>query len=764
MTACGQEFSPDILQRIQQTIEEEPALPRGVLSRLVCQWLNWRTALGQLKEVSCRVALLKLHRRGLLRLPKVDQRSIPRPRRVRSELRRLEPASVESSLEALQPVSLVRIDSADSPLSRIWNELMNQDHYLGAGPLCGAQIRYLLRSGTGEWLGGLAFSASAWRVEARDRWIGWNEEARREHLQEVIANSRFLIRPSVRVPNLASHALGLALRQVRSDWRERYGYEPLLVETFVDAERFTGTCYQAANWELVGVTQGRGRQDTEHESAQPVKKVWVYPLHAQARERLRGGAPAPTTPPPADWAEQEFGGAVLGDERRKRRLLVLARDFYARPQASVPEACQSRSKTKAAYRFFDHPETHMDVLLKPHFEATQQRVAAEKVVLAVQDTTSLNYSTHPATENLGPIGSQQEGIIGLLVHSTMAFNLEGTPLGLLDVQCWARDAAAFGQKHERKQRPIEEKESSKWLKSFRRVAEVQRRSPATRLVSVGDRESDLYELFQEALRDAQGPWLLIRAEQDRRMAEGQEHLGSWVAQQLVAGIQEIQVPRHRAQRARVARLEIRFARVSLQPPKNKKSLGALTLWAVLAQEVEAPLGIASVRWMLLTTCPVESFEAACEKLRWYTLRWGIEVYHRTLKSGCQIEERQLGAADRIEACLAIDLVVAWRIFHLAKLGREIPDVPCTVYFEDAEWKALVAYTTRNPVPPTQPPSLREAMRMVATLGGFLGRKADGEPGTKTLWLGLQYLDVMTVMWKILEHPPHSPPVSSRRYG
>jgi hypothetical protein len=430
----------------------------------------------------------------------------------------------------------------------------------------------------------------------------------------------------------------------------------------------------------------------------------------------------------------------------------------------VPEACQSRSKTKAAYRFFDHPETHMDVLLKPHFEATQQRVAAEKVVLAVQDTTSLNYSTHPATENLGPIGSQQEGIIGLLVHSTMAFNLEGTPLGLLDVQCWARDAAAFGQKHERKQRPIEEKESSKWLKSFRRVAEVQRRSPATRLVSVGDRESDLYELFQEALRDAQGPWLLIRAEQDRRLAEGQEHLESWVAQQLVAGIQEIQVPRHRAQRARVARLEIRFARVSLQPPKNKKSLGALTLWAVLAQEVEAPLGIASVRWMLLTTCPVESFEAACEKLRWYTLRWGIEVYHRTLKSGCQIEERQLGAADRIEACLAIDLVVAWRIFHLAKLGREIPDVPCTVYFEDAEWKALVAYTTRNPVPPTQPPSLREAMRMVATLGGFLGRKADGEPGTKTLWLGLQYLDVMTVMWKILEHPPHSPPVSSRRYG
>jgi hypothetical protein len=402
----------------------------------------------------------------------------------------------------------------------------------------------------------------------------------------------------------------------------------------------------------------------------------------------------------------------------------------------------------------------MDVLLKPHSEATQQRIAAEKVVLAGLDTTSLNYSTHPATENLEPIGSEKEGIIGMLVHSTMTFNLEGTPLGLLDVQCWARDAAAFGQRHERKQRPIEEKESSKWLTSFRRVAEVQRRSPGTRLVSVGDRESDIDELFHEALRDPQGPWLLIRAVQDRRLAEGQQQLVSWVEEQPVAGIQQIQVPRHGTQPGRVARLKVRFARVSLQPPKNKKSPGALTLWAVLSQEVEAPPGIAPLRWMLLTTCPVDSFEAACEKLHWYALRWGIEVFHRTLKTGCRIEQRQLGAADRIEACLAIDLVVARRIFHLTKLGRETPDVPCTVYFEDAQWKALVGCITRNPVPPAQPPSLREAMRMVATIGGFLGRKGDGEPGTKTLWLGLQYLDTMTAMWEILKHPTHSAPVSS----
>jgi hypothetical protein len=412
----------------------------------------------------------------------------------------------------------------------------------------------------------------------------------------------------------------------------------------------------------------------------------------------------------------------LGDERLERRLLSLARDFYARPQTRMPEACQSRSKTKSAYRFFDHPEMHIHVLLKPHCEAAQQRVAAEKAVLAVQVTTSLSYSTHPATENLGPIGSQKEGIIGMLVHSTMTFNLEGTPLGLLDVQC--------SRARRRHLRPKVRTQAA----SHRRKGELEmaEQFPAggrgtAALPGYATRQCwrprDLYELFHEALKDAQSPWLLIRAAQDRRLAEGQQQQVSWLEQQTVAGIQEIQVPRHGKQAARVARLEVRFAQVSLQPPKSKKSLGALTLWAVLPQEVEAPPGIAPLRWMLLTTCPVESFEAACEKLHWYTLRWGIEVFHRTLKSGCRIEERQLGAADRIQACLAIDLVVAWRIFHLAKLGREIPDVPCTVYFENAQWKALVAYITRNSVPPARPPSLREAMRMVAMIGGFSGAKA-----------------------------------------
>jgi hypothetical protein len=440
-------------------------------------------------------------------------------------------------------------------------------------------------------------------------------------------------------------------------------------------------------------------------------------------------------------------------------LVSLAQSFYARPQANIPQACQSRAETKAAYRFLDHRETSLEVILEPHYQATVERMRREPVILAVQDTTSLNYTGHPATEKLGPIGYRKDRGRGLILHDTMAFNREGTPLGLLEVQCWARDGADFGKKKRRHSLPIEKKESSKWLVSFRKVAEVQKQCSQSMVVSVGDREADIYELFALAWRDPGGPKLLVRAEQDRLLAEGQGHLWEKIGQQKVAGVQEIHVPRQKNRAARVARLEVRFAKVSLKPPAGKRRLGELTLWAVWAREAQAPAQGERIEWMLLTTVPVTTFEEAIEKLAWYTIRWGIEVYHRTLKSGCQVEERQLGHADRIETCLAIDMVVAWRIFHLAKLGRETPDVPCTVFFEEAEWKALVAYVTQNPNPPDTPPTLRESMRMVATLGGFLGRKGDGEPGTKSLWLGLQRLDDLSSMWKLLTATPnsHCPP-------
>jgi hypothetical protein len=336
--------------------------------------------------------------------------------------------------------------------------------------------------------------------------------------------------------------LGKALRRLQRDWQNRYGKEPLLVETFVEQSRFTGTSYRAANWIHVGTTVGRGRQDSLHQAALPPKEMFVYPLHRRWRELL-GGSIKEATPHSGDWAEEEWGNASLGDTRLVQRLIALGRDRYAHPQANIPQTCGSRSKTKAAYRFFDHERATLQNLLAPHIEATTKRAGKEKVVLAIQDTTSLNYGTHPATENLGPITNIPTGVVGLMLHGTLAVNTEGTPLGLLAAQCWARNPAEFGKKAKRHQLPIEEKESNKWLTSFRAATATAASCPDTTVVSVGDREADIYDLFALANQTPKAPLLLVRAQHDRKLLEEQGRLSEHLGGCPEAGIQDIIVPR-----------------------------------------------------------------------------------------------------------------------------------------------------------------------------------------------------------------------------
>lgn len=771
MIICGREFSPALIERLNQRRDD---LSRRALSRELCQWLDWKGPSGEWQTTNARIAISKLERCGLVKRPtqvspfpgKNKKKPVPgRPRQL---------APISGSLAEIGPVQLILVGHRHSQAGRQCRQLLESFHPLGAR-LCGSQLRYLIRCPQGI-AGVVCFSAAARRLRARDEWIGWSDIARAENLHRIVNNSRFLICPGVQVKNLASHVLALAAKRLAQDWEQRYRYRPWLLETFVEKAKYLGSSYRASNWkELEATTAGRGRNDPKHKADQAPKRIFVYPLISQARETLRQ-MPAqprlarvqPVAAPesaPADWAEEELGQVRLGDERLRQRLLVITRDFYARPQSNVPQSCEgNRAKTKATYRFFDHPQVSMDAVLKAHYAATTTRVAQHPVVLAAQDTTSLNYSTHPASEKLGLIGSQSEGPIGLLVHDTMAFNLEGTPLGLLDVQCWARDPDQLGKKHKRRQLHFEEKESVKWLRSLEAVERAQRQCPQTQIVSVGDREADIYELFVWATEKPGRPQLLVRAGHNRRVQDEHGYLWEHLAAQPVAGLQEVRLPRRANRAARTAQLEVRFGAVELRSPKHRAPMPNVRLWAVWARETGAPAGVEPVEWMLLTSLLVESLEQACEKLEWYTRRWGIEVFHRTVKSGCKIETRQLGHADRIEACLAIDLVVAWRIFYLTKLGRETPDVPCTVYFEEIEWQALVGFIRKDPIPPPKPPGLREAIRMVASLGGFLGRKGDGEPGTQTLWLGLQRLDDISVAWKIISEMAHHTVSSNRTYG
>jgi hypothetical protein len=450
----------------------------------------------------------------------------------------------------------------------------------------------------------------------------------------------------------------------------------------------------------------------------------------------------------ANWAEEEFGRVRLWDARLKRRLFILAQDFYANATASIPQACGSKARTMAAYRFFKHQAVTMDVVLESHTEVTIERLRAHRLVLAPQDTTTLNYSTHPMTEGLGPTNTEQGGL-GLFLHDTVAFTEEGTPLGVLDAQCWARDPEDRGKRNRRHQLPIEQKESAKWLRSFRKLAEIQRQCPETTLVSIGDRESDMYPLFLEATKDPEGPRLLVRAAKNRQRKVGEERLWTHMRKRAVAAQLAIDIPRRGSQRARQARVALRFARVSLSAPTRYPGDPPIRLWAVyLVEERRAEEALDAIEWMLLTTAPVESVEEARTRVAWYAARWGIEHYHRVLKSGCRIRDRQLGSADRLEACLGVDMVVAWRIFHLTMLARETPELPCTVFFEPVEWKTLCCLVRRTPIPPKKPPSLRDAVYLLGALGGHLGRRRDGPPGTQVLWRGIQRLEIGVWMAEI----------------
>lgn len=770
MRIAGREIATEVLEQIKA---EAATSSRRQLAKLLCSQAGWISTTGKPALMSARKALAQLTRAGHLTPP----RHLAPPRRREPAAQAAVPTPIDTALDQLQPLHIELLPLGASTLSVQWNQLMDRFHYLGAGPLCGAQLRYLVRSVRGEVVAALSFSAAAWRLADRDQWIGWSSEARRQNLHRVVNNSRLLIPPHVRVPDLASHVLSGVLRRLGEDWQARYGYEPVLVETFVEHPRFSGGSYRAANWQSIGFTRGRGRQDSHHQASCQRKVIWIYPLQKEFRAVLREiptsprlapqppRPPSPQPPPPGDWAEEEFGQACLGDRRLVQRGCQLARAFYARPQGQLPYACGSRASTKAAYRFLGNPRVTMSALLESHFRATTARIATEAVVLAVQDTTTLNYSTHPATEMLGLIGTKADGTLGMLVHSTLTFNLEGTPLGLLDVQSWTRDPEDHGKRHQRHELPFEQKESVRWLRSLQALERLQSRCPNTRLVSMGDREADIYELFVWATAKPGRPALLVRAERQRILADAGTDLWTHVQNLPVEGEVEIHVPRRGNRRARVARLQVRLAPVEIKAPSRKAELGPVRLWAILAREDGAPQGSKPLEWMLLTTLAVENLADAIEKLQWYAKRWGIEVFHRVLKSGCKIESRQLAGADCIEACLAIDLVVAWRIYHLAKLGRETPEVPCTVYFQDHEWKALMVFVTRRP-PPRKPPTLREVQRMVAQLGGFQGRKGDGDPGTQTLWLGLQRLDDIAEMFLAMCDPQVSAaPVSSQHeYG
>ncbi len=734
-------FTDDIINQIMQMIEKNPDISRRQLSLRVCELMDWRNQAGKFQEMSCRKAILHLHRSEIIELPELKQTyAFQNPPR---EIAPPPISPIEGCVKDLGKIEMVRV--VRGKLSPIWRGMLDTYHYLKSGPLCGAQIRYLVHSEAYGWVGAMSFSACALRVECRDQWIGWTDQARKENLHLVVNNSRFLIPPMVKVKDLASHVLSLAEAQLPDDWAQIYRYRPVLLETYVERGRFKGCCYAGAGWFSAGATSGIGRKQTKIIAPKdvylkPLCETWRTDL-CSTKDRPAVLTPDPRCEPPRDWIDEEFGRADLGDRRLTARLMKMTGQFFELPQANIPQASGSTHEAKAAYRFLDNPEVHWEAILRSHYHATADRLHEHPVVLVATDTTSLNHTSHPNTDGLGYICDKSSSR-GIIVHDTMAFTPEGTPLGLIDVQCWIRET--IGAATDRYKKPMEQKESYKWIKSYHAVCEKQKLSKTTQMVMIADREGDIHELFCEHATHRHNAELLVRAERSRNRivtgADGtHEYLWTILQAQPVMATRKLLVPPAPDHPARQAQLDVRSAPVTLKAPHRNKAGLDIDLWAIYAIEPDPPAGTEPLEWMLLTTLPTRTAFDALTRLEWYSKRWGIEVFHRILKSGCNTERRQLATLDRLCNCLAIDMVVAWRIFFLTMQGREAPELDCALYFTDNEWKALTTFMQKTKTPPSRPPSLNEAVQLLGRLGGHLGRAGDPPPGSEVLWRGMTRL-------------------------
>jgi hypothetical protein len=649
---------------------------RSTFADAVCRQFGFHDARGRVQRSGCIKALRELERLGHFALPAASPmgaKGAKRPRRLGVPVE--DPHDVAQQAGDIVGLCLIKVDTLDR--MRIWNEMMRCEHPQGAGPLVGAQMRYLIDSAHG-WLGGLGFGAAAIQLADRDRWIGWDGAKRREHLHRVVGMSRFLIRPSVRCHHLASRVLGRVLRQIGGDFQAQYGYRPWLIESLVETDRFAGTSYQAANWMEIGKTKGRGRQDREHRNAKAVKAIYVYPLAADFRSRLGGVEPVVAGAleraeglEGEGWAAQEFGGAQLGDRRLSERLVHSARTLATLPgQAFSGVARGDWAAVKGYYRLLDQPadsEVTVESILAPHRGRTVQRMKAHQTVLCIQDGTDLNYSGLARCEGLGVMGANQTGArgAGLHLHSTLVVSTEGLPIGVLNAQFTAPAAKSAGWARDQ---PIEPKKTFAWIAGLRDCVKLQQELPETRQVCVMDREADFFELFDEQRKTGKVD-LLVRAKHDRTMLD-ETRLFDAVRQSPVQSPLQIVVPRQSArpkkskQKARTAReqrtaeVALRFVPIVLRPPLDAKEKDPISLWVVHVLEPSPPPDTKPLEWFLLTTCPINSVDDAQACLSWYCLRWRIEDWHRVLKTGCRIEELAHHTADRLERAISIKLVIA----------------------------------------------------------------------------------------------------------
>lgn len=451
-----------------------------------------------------------------------------------------------------------------------------------------------------------------------------------------------------------------------------------------------------------------------------------------------------------NYIADEFKDASFGDKRLNKRFFKIATDLGSSCEMPINQACEDVASTKAAYRFFANDKVKAEAILAPHQAQTQNRMQNETVVLAIQDTMYLDYTNHLSKIGLGPIGTDKQNLTGLVVHTTLITTLKGLPIGKLTQQIWTRDENDKQKAKSRRKTSIKDKESQKWLDA---LDETMRLTPASvEAITVCDRESDIYEFFQAAY-ELQAH-VLVRSAQNRKLDEEDEKLWNYMDERPVDKRITIEVPPKDKTPARNAQLEIRYGLVDIKKPLHGSASDFewITLTAIWVKELNQPQGVKGIRWMLLTNLPVESTHDALKCIEWYKLRWRIEDYHKVIKSGCCVEDCRLETKERIIRYFTLMSIVAWRLFWMTHINRIAGETPCNAVVTENEWKALYCKIHKTKTLPPNIPTTYEVIRWIARLGGFLGRKNDGEPGMVTIWRGWRRLTDIVDTWSIFNAP------------
>lgn len=459
---------------------------------------------------------------------------------------------------------------------------------------------------------------------------------------------------------------------------------------------------------------------------------------------------------------ESFKTARFGDQRLTDRLVTIVDRLAARPNLSIPASMNGRAEMEGAYRFFDNPRVTPEAIMAPHVAATQERIRQVNVAILVQDTTEIDL-TRPTDQVVGTGPLDGGTRVGAFYHPIMAFSDQGLALGTVWNKTWVREKVekkltAAEKRKEDWKLPIEQKESIRWLEGVRAALATAKECPQTQCICVADSEADIYELFMEprTVDETRELEIVVRACRERSVQGGGAVLSAvrempCLYKRLVDVSKRIpkikakKGPRNQPREARVAEVEIRAKTITLHPSARPgRTLPAVTINVVLVEEINTPEGQIPIQWLLFTSLPIDNSEQVKMIVHYYTIRWQIEVYFKTLKSGCRVEKRYFENMDRWLNCLSVYTVAAWKTLYLCRLSRDCPDLSCEVVFSPSEWKP-VYMAVRRTDPPKRPPSINEIVRMIASLGGYVMNKAT-EPGTQTLWIGLQRLHDLSIAW------------------